>query len=678
VISFDNKAEENCFLRSVVEFSAGHIFKQVFGNQQHFRIPDFQRPYSWEKKMWATLWIDIMNQYKVIADLRASGITESAIHIELAKRPVHYLGAIVTTSGNSMIPPPSDVLDGQQRLITSSVIYLALRDSILRKLGVGDTTEDKSKQVKESFASAFYNIDGTGDTKFRILTQDVDRSAWEYLLSNTRPVGLVKREHFQQSSGSSSGIIQAFNYFFKEMNRDGLQDSNLRELYFAEDLYPLDLNVLKDVISTRLSLVRIMCEANDDVNAIFESLNAKSEPLKQVDLIKNYIYISLPNEEASEVYKKSWRPMEKLIGSAKIERFVWAVVVSQGNTTLANRTYETVRSLLSTKPQHEIRKWVEDLAKEARYYKSIVSPESEMDKRVKSALHKVQRAGGLTAEPLLMYAYREWSEERATTDQLIDSIGSIESYLVRRMIAGEKTQVLNPIISTMLKRLHTVGGEFEASGNVAEDIRRVLSAPEADWPNSDRVKKGIREENFYKAQKSDQRQHVLQTLDLHLNKKSKNAVIPSYEDNDKSIEHIIPQTATKDWATGEDAQYPDELLERINTLANLTLLPSSVNASLGNSSWKVKRSAYNESGYFITKQIATDFSDSVNWDVSTLDQRSESLLSYIDEIWPRMHVAPKFVKDKKEAKHGPEMVDEFDEGVEELVLDEDNLDEQKD
>ena len=127
-----------------MEFSAGHIFKQVFGNQQHFRIPDFQRPYSWEKKMWATLWIDIMNQYKVIADLRSSGITESAMHIELAKRPVHYLGAIVTTSGNSMIPPPSDVLDGQQRLITSSVIYLALRDSLLRKLGVGDTTEDKA------------------------------------------------------------------------------------------------------------------------------------------------------------------------------------------------------------------------------------------------------------------------------------------------------------------------------------------------------------------------------------------------------------------------------------------------------------------------------------------------------------------------------------------------------
>lgn len=322
-----------------MEFLAGHIFKQVFGNEQHFRIPDFQRPYSWEKKMWATLWIDIMNQYKVISDLKISSKTESAMHTELAKSPVHYLGAIVTTSGNAMIPPPSDVLDGQQRLITSSVIYLALRDSMLMKIGIGESTEEKFKQVKGSFTSAFSNSYGTGDTKFRILTQDVDRSAWEYLLSHTRPIGLVKRESFQQTAGNSSGIIQAFNYFFKEMNRDSLQDSKLRELYFSEDLYPLDFNILKDVITTRLSLVRIMCEANDDVNAIFESLNAKSEPLKQVDLIKNYIYISLQNEEASEVYKESWRPMEKLIGAEKIERFVWSVVVSQGHTTLANQAY---------------------------------------------------------------------------------------------------------------------------------------------------------------------------------------------------------------------------------------------------------------------------------------------------------------------------------------------------
>jgi hypothetical protein len=652
-----------------VQFQEGNLYELVFGQSQHLRIPDFQRAYSWDRPMWATLWIDILQQYKLHADLVASKTPESDIHRILAASPTHYLGAIVTTAGTAMIPPPSDVLDGQQRLLTSSIIYLAVRDSLLLQLGTGDTTKDNVQEIKDNFKPAYFNQSGNDRTKYKLLTQDVDRHSWEWLLNHQRQPGLVKRIHFEAPPGHSEKVVQAFNYFYKEMNRHSLEDNKFQELEFARSLFPLDINILKNVIETRLSLVRLLCDPKDDANAIFESLNAKSEALKQVDLIKNYIYISLPSEEASEIYRETWRPMELTVESARIERFVWAVVVSSGHTTLQKRTYETVRRLLSNGPKGETRRWVQQLAVEAKYYRSIVDPVTESDDDVANALNAVKMAGGSTLEPLLLYAYRSWQHSNATKSELLSAIKSMESFLVRRMLSGEKTQVLNPLVTAMINRLFTPGGEFEAEGKLDIDVRRVLSSVEFAWPDYDSILRGIKLDNFYSSQKSEQRQHVLRSLDLAVND---TGVKPNYEDSDKSIEHIIPQTPTVEWGVALGSNYSQEIRERINSLSNLTLLPSTVNASIGNRSWSEKLIAYENSGYALTREIHKVFADEVTWSTEQLDARAADLAKLSDLLWPREIVPPRFLEEKN-TNIEEELVDEFSEGDEDLIL-EDDLD----
>ena len=82
--------------------------------QQHYVIPLFQRPYSWERKDWVTLWNDIIETYM---SNTAGG---------------HFLGSIVSKSqpGTPEGVTPYIVIDGQQRLTTLSILIAVLRDRI--------------------------------------------------------------------------------------------------------------------------------------------------------------------------------------------------------------------------------------------------------------------------------------------------------------------------------------------------------------------------------------------------------------------------------------------------------------------------------------------------------------------------------------------------------------------
>ena len=155
---------------------------------------------------------------------------------------------------------------------------------------------------------------------------------------------------------------------------------------------------------------------------------------------------------------------------------------------------------------------------------------------------------------------------------------------------------------------------------------------------------------------------------------NKTGVKPNYEDSDKSIEHIIPQTPTIEWGVNPGGTYTQETRDRLNSLSNLTLLPSTVNASIGNKSWGEKLAAYSTSGYSITRDIQVKFGDQSTWGVEQLDSRAVDLANLSDQLWFREIVKPRFTESKNnQAEAEAELVDEFSEGDEDLIL-EDDLD----
>lgn len=96
----------------------------LFEKQRRYLVPIFQRGYVWNKeRQWAPLWEDISEQATLVSEHDSS--SKSTIR-------KHFLGTIVLSHIPTVIrqTPASEIIDGQQRLLTLQVFLIAFRDAI--------------------------------------------------------------------------------------------------------------------------------------------------------------------------------------------------------------------------------------------------------------------------------------------------------------------------------------------------------------------------------------------------------------------------------------------------------------------------------------------------------------------------------------------------------------------
>ncbi|MDP2362090.1 MAG: DUF262 domain-containing protein, partial [bacterium] len=88
-----------------------NTFRKLIGNGLAYRIPRFQRDYSWTEDEWEDLWADLLGTLKPGGD------------------PAHYMGYLVLQSSDDKV---FEVIDGQQRITTISLIVLAVLKNLQR------------------------------------------------------------------------------------------------------------------------------------------------------------------------------------------------------------------------------------------------------------------------------------------------------------------------------------------------------------------------------------------------------------------------------------------------------------------------------------------------------------------------------------------------------------------
>ncbi|OOC20356.1 hypothetical protein BZK28_07195 [Helicobacter pylori] len=494
--------------------------------EKQFVIPVYQRVYSWGKEHCKQLWDDII---KTGGNNQIEG---------------HFIGSIVfvhdgiyTTHHNELL-----IIDGQQRLTTITLLFIALRDHL------NDEDELLEKFSHQKIQNRYLiNSDEKGDKKFKLFLSEPDRDTLLYLIDKDR----IK------PTKPSLRIEENFGLF---------------EKWIAKDKVKLE-TIFKGL--EKLMVVEISLERNkDNPQLIFESMNSTGKDLTQTDLIRNYILMGLEPEKQKIFYKKYWRAMEKGFEQSKREdlfdKFVrHYLTIKMGEIPNIKKVYEAFKDY-QQKEGIEIEDLLKDLQKYCGFFCQIAF-KKEADKDLNKALSFLVDLEMDVVYPLLLELYSDYKGEVLSKDDFRRSIALIESYIFRRAVCGIPSSGLNKFFASFTKKiqkdeyLESIEKHF---GSLTENRR---------FPDDDEFKEEFMRKDFYKFE-----------LIKYLFNRMENFNRKEREPTDKyTIEHIMPQKLTEEWERDLGQDHERIHTQYLHTIGNLTL--TGYNSEYSNKSFQEKQ-----------------------------------------------------------------------------------------
>jgi uncharacterized protein with ParB-like and HNH nuclease domain/alkylated DNA nucleotide flippase Atl1 len=552
--------------------------RKLIGGEKQFVVPLFQRPYAWTDKHFKPLWADVLAQ----TDAIASGRSRS-----------HFLGSVVLAPSPQMTTSLASwiVVDGQQRLTTLLLLLCAIRD---HQAAIDPQHRERINELH------LINKFEQGDTRYRLLPTQVNVDAFKACVD-----GVID----ERVTGAVASAYQFFRG--KLVTADDPADQH-------------DIERIESAALDRLSLVEILVEGDDNAFRIFESLNNTGMRLSQVDLIRNYVFMMLTTK-SEHVYETYWTPLQRLLGddTKAMEQLMYLVLVlKKGEDATYNDIYRGHQELLDQTGRDEakIEGYVAELAWRARHLNVILHPEQENDARVAASLRFLNEWQASTAYPAIMKLLELRETGDATDDDVAQALRYIESFLVRRLIAGIPTNNLNRVF----QRLPGLLTEAEP---VAEAVRTALSPARLYWPSDTELREAIRTRQFYWQGRGPQKKLVLQQLadTYHASEQVDLA------HKNITIEHVLPQHLTDEWRTEllRDGDDPGMLhRELVHTLGNLTL--TGYNSTLGDLPFARKREQLSRTSIAMNQAIA----EQTSWGKTEIYARADDLSERAITIWP--------------------------------------------
>ncbi|MDE2591675.1 MAG: DUF262 domain-containing protein [Actinomycetales bacterium] len=552
-------------------------FIRLFDGTKHFVVPHFQRLYSWETKHCRDL-------VKDIAQVATSD----------AKR--HFVGSIVYVSHQAKADGVNQfvVIDGQQRLTTLSLLFLAVLSS--ENLEPGELKKKLNRLIRNADEKAktpdYYKLQltRTDDESFRNLVDAIAAGV--------------------EITPDASRVHRNFLFMRDEAKEQGLSSADLWSAL------------------SRLDVVYIALSARDDhPQAIFESLNSTGKSLSQTDLIRNFVLMDLEPEDQSHLYDHYWSPIEldfKGRKDTEFEDFMRMYL------TVTNKKYPLQRDVFDTfkrdfrqamsngDSRSEVLKSMKDLAKA---YKLLSWSELDAKDPLGMRLAAYRATRNRVLNPLVMkWANRDSLGSDFDSKRLIKALGYLESYVVRRAFCGLGNNALDKVVAScfdLMERSQREGADALA------DALLSLGSGRMRFPLDEEV---MRKGGSFDLYSSPLASFILQSLESTLDPKG--FTIGSKV----SIEHIMPQTSTRAWEQEVGPELSSVRERWLHTIANLTL--TTYNAELGNRSFDEKKHTpiigFESSKFAMTKRL-TDFE---NWTESELMSRSEEMLRLVVKTWP--------------------------------------------
>ncbi|WP_139692962.1 DUF4357 domain-containing protein [Sporolactobacillus terrae] len=542
---------------------------KAFSDDYLYTVPSVQRPYSWTSDEAAELLDDLLEfiDYKGLTENNINDIDEP-----------YFLGCIVLVKQDS---PESEVLDGQQRLTTLTILLSALRSLL---------SDDYAKDLENMIVQKGSKILGTSDTYRLKLRQRDDSFFKKYVLEKGKIEELNSNIPVKTDS--------------QKLIRDNA-------IYFVNRLCKLNskrLKILSSVLATQCYFVIVSTPNFDSAFRIFTVLNDRGLDLLPSDIFKAKVIGAIPENE-QDVYTNRWEEAEVSLGRDRFNKLFDHIRMilqkRKGSANYKDEYDKIFKNITGKKFIDDVLLPYSEIYTGIIEYRSFYSSQPQIMKLF-SLLNRIDNNDWI---PLALFYIHLYNNER-----LKDFLNLLETFASISMILRKNFNWRMSKYSQVLRQLDKGVDIFsdESLLKVAnEDKSEVLEKLNGD---------------VYTDLKDSVRKYILLRLDSLLADGQ-----PYYDHSVITVEHVLPQNPAVD---SEWLKYFDDPSKYVHKLGNLVLLTRSKNSQASNYDFNKKKTSYFQSKKGVTTfALTTQVIREKEWTPEILKKRQKQLIDLLKKKW---------------------------------------------
>ena len=518
------------------------LLQMLSNNDVTFYIPPFQRNYEWKNEQCEIFLEDIVKTAKA----NISGqISE------------HFFGSVTFFQSEAVFGQPTKLIliDGQQRITTTMLFFIAARDII--------TNEEIKTFIDQKYLK---NNNVSGESEFKIKLKQVETD-WDTYKKLVLGITLTNDD-------KTAAVYRNYKFFYEK----------LREL---TENKKLSINTLIEKGLSKFSIVTIQLEPDknkwENPQEIFESMNSLGKPLSLADLIRNYLLLGLSAEEQDKLYHNYWLIIEKTLPD-QVSNFIRDYMQCKDARPYPKATdnnhkalYAFFKDLFKNKKSEELLK---DLVEYASIYACIALYDvSTGNDNIDRLLNDIRTIGASTTYCFIMEILEYWKCKKINDNDVIEILRVLNIYIMRRRLA-ELTAPENKSMPLWIKHIPNL----LFSNDKKKKFFEIISIQETSMrmPNDSELSKCIKTRDFFAFRQ-------LKFL-FALAEEKWTKSFPNLTDRNLQIEHIMPQTLNKEWIDMIGSDFKNVHSEYLHSIGNLTLIRH--NQEMGNDRFEIKKEFY--------------------------------------------------------------------------------------
>lgn len=566
-IGKDNQVNEIIFLPEY------KVINDLFGDSMKYNIPAFQRPYSWEcigrndrNNQVNELWDDLFEYF------------------ESKNNNPYFLGSMVLVG--SITNREFQVIDGQQRLTT--IVLLLVGIKCFLKNYSNKNFPNSSNELVEVIKEMINEIDrliynrtmyGAQTKSKKVKIEKNFGYDYDTVFDNVVQCNDEYRNQIKNITEEQRQIVDRyFNnaIFFEQKIKLCFSKKSTEETL-------KQLNGFIEFIKNRVSIVRILASEFKVAYQIFEILNNRGLPLSNKDLLRNFIiseFAVISNENS----EKKW---ENLDSNYSLDNdFISCFVEAKTGRKQKHSAFNDLKEFIQNKYKDSVNKkkieiFYEEFEEYLKHYTEIIHSDQIENREIRYRIQLLLNAGNLTYTiNVLLALYKNIKSE----EKIFKFIKVYEIYIISILLNPAK-RISVEILYDCIRLLNE--NNFESAMNLLLVDKKQLKVHLNFEIKENEVAKLLLAKYFW-------------TKELE---RSVDVLTWNLLYSQSTLEHIIPQKPKfgTNWLSNFSENFRKEYTYK---LGNMTLLTHSMNSSVKNYDFALKKNEYKKTLFPLTVELS--------------------------------------------------------------------------